>query len=116
MKSILRSSMLGFSFAILLACGCESRNTVLNTTNYRAKFAQAEQMNLAKPGLLTLNDFDQVLGASYPVDPSAPEFSDLRPMGIGQPGLEWRHWVFQNEYLLIGFAEGKSAKVTRIQR
>lgn len=112
-------TLVGRSSTILLfliAIGCEQRNSVLSSTNVRQKFTQIESMNRDRPGQMTLKDFEKVLGSSYPVSLKDPAFADLPPGTAPTPNLVWRHWNYNNEYLLVGFAGGHSASLSRISR
>lgn len=95
--------------------GCQHHNTVLSISNVQQKFAEAESLHRQQPGQHSLQDFENLLGTSYPVDPKSPEFSDLPAVGL-RSDCEWRQWVFGSQYLLVGFANDKSATTLRINR
>jgi hypothetical protein len=112
-----KSSRLGCG--IVLAClivgGCQKPNTVLTAANYRQKFDEVESANQARPGDLAPRDLEAILG---PGEAIAAADADLAnpPPGVRTGELSWSRWAFQNEVLLVGFAESRVASVVRLRR
>lgn len=107
--------IVGVILASLIAGGCQQQNTVLSQANYKQKFDQVESDYHAKPGELKLGDCEAVLGLGESITAGHTDLVNAPP-GIMNANLKWSRWEYQNEVLLVGFADNRAATMVRLRR
>ena len=115
MAELWRYCRYGVFLACLVAVGCQRQNSLLSLSNFLQKFNEIEAASNERPGTLTVNDVEAVLGPGQVVRPGDPSIRDLPP-GAVTGDLKYLLWSMGNEQLIAGFAEGRLASVCRVRR
>jgi len=103
------------AMVLLIAGGCQKQNSVLSNANYKQKFDDVESANSASPGDLVPRDVEAIVGPGESIQPGDSDLASAPP-GVTTSDMAWSRWAFQNEVLLVGYANGHVASVVRLRR
>jgi hypothetical protein len=87
----------------------------LSAANYRQRFDQLEAATRERPGELGPADVEAILGPGQSIPAGHADLASSPP-GVTTGNMKWSRWAFQNEVLLVGFADSRVASVVRLRR